>query len=216
MPLNRKTVRARRLIFLSLVALTALAAGLYFLIRWNTHDRFYVTTDNAFVVATSFRSKPTRRASSRVLVEETNKVKAGELLVRLDEQRAKAMLDQFAADLARAVRSVGGQFAARRQACQKIASQIALRDKTRHDVMRYRQALRAAPSRNRFCRTPRTNSPRSTPSCTKAGRTFSPSRRGSRADPHQDSRDRGGHGQIRRELHRIRAPAHQGRRFPAI
>ena len=32
MPLNRKTVRARRLIFLSLVALTALAAGLYFLI----------------------------------------------------------------------------------------------------------------------------------------------------------------------------------------
>ena len=30
---------------------------------------------------------------------------------------------------------------ARRQACQKIASQIALRDKTRHDIMRYRQAL---------------------------------------------------------------------------
>ena len=142
MPLNRKTVRARRLIFLSLVALTALAAGLYFLIRWNTHDRFYVTTDNAFVVGNII---PVQAAATgvvaEVLVEETNKVKAGELLVRLDEQRAKAMLDQFAADLARAVRSVGGQFAARRQACQKIASQIALRDKTRHDVMRYRQAL---------------------------------------------------------------------------
>jgi membrane fusion protein (multidrug efflux system) len=39
------------------------------------------------------------------------------------------------------VRVVGGQFAARRQACQKITSQIALRDKTRHDVARYRQAL---------------------------------------------------------------------------
>ena len=142
MPLNRKTVRARRLIFLSLVALLALAAGLYFLIRWNTHDRFYVTTDNAFVVGNIIPVQADATGVvAEVLVEETNKVKAGDLLVRLDEQRAKAALDQSAADLARAVRAVGGQFAARRQACQKIASQIALRDKTRHDVMRYRQAL---------------------------------------------------------------------------
>ncbi len=142
MPLDRKTLRARRLIFLSLVALLALAAGLYFLIRWNTHDRFYVTTDNAFVVGNIIPVQADATGVvAEVLVEETNKVKAGELLVRLDEQRAKAMLDQSAADLARAVRSVGGQFAARRQACQKIASQIALRDKTRHDVMRYRRAL---------------------------------------------------------------------------
>ena len=142
MPLDRKTLRARRLIFLSLVALLALAAGLYFLIRWNTHDRFYVTTDNAFVVGNIIPVQANATGVvAEVLVEETNKVKAGELLVRLDEQRAKAMLDQSAADLARVVRSVGGQFAARRQACQKIASQIALRDKTHHDVMRYRQAL---------------------------------------------------------------------------
>jgi len=142
MPLNRKTVRARRLIFLSLVALLALAAGLYFLISWNTHDRFYVTTDNAFVVGNII---PVQADATgvvvEVLVEESNKVKAGDLLVRLDEQRAKAALDQSAAELARAVRVVGGQFAARRQACQKITSQIALRDKTRHDVARYRQAL---------------------------------------------------------------------------
>ena len=52
MPLDRKTRQffSCCLIFLSLVALTALAAGLYFLIRWQTHDRFWVTTDNAFVV----------------------------------------------------------------------------------------------------------------------------------------------------------------------
>ena len=142
MPLDRKTLRSRRLIFLSLVALLALAAGLFFLIRWNTHDRFYVTTDNAFVVGNIIPVQADATGVvADVLVEETNKVKAGDLLVRLDEQRAKAALDQSAADLARAVRAVGGQFAARRQACQKIASQIALRDKTRHDVMRYRQAL---------------------------------------------------------------------------
>ena len=142
MPLDRKTLRSRRLIFLSLVALLALAASLYFLIRWNTHDRFYVTTDNAFVVGNII---PVQADATgvvvEVLVEESNKVKAGDLLVRLDEQRAKAALDQSAAELARAVRVVGGQFAARRQACQKITSQIALRDKTRHDVARYRQAL---------------------------------------------------------------------------
>ena len=142
MPLDRKTLRSRRLIFLSLVALTALAAGLYFLIRWQTHDRFWVTTDNAFVVGNIIPVQADATGVvADVLVEETNKVKAGDLLVRLDEQRAKAALDQSAAELARAVRLVGGQFAARRQACQKIASQIALRDKTRHDVMRYRQAL---------------------------------------------------------------------------
>jgi membrane fusion protein (multidrug efflux system) len=142
MPLNRETVRARRLIFLSIVALLALAAGLYFLIRWNTHDRFYVTTDNAFVVGNIIPVQADATGVvAEVLVEETDKVKAGDLLVRLDEQRARAALDQSGAELARAVRAVGGQFAARRQACQKIASQIALRDKTRHDVARYRQAL---------------------------------------------------------------------------
>jgi membrane fusion protein (multidrug efflux system) len=142
MQLDRKTLRARRLILLFLVALAAAVAGLYFLIKWNTRDRFYVTTDNAFVVGNIIPVQADATGVvAEVLVEETNKVKAGDLLVRLDEQRAKAGLDQSAAELARAVRSVGGQFASRRQACQKIASQIALREKTRHDVMRYRQAL---------------------------------------------------------------------------
>ena len=142
MPLDRKTLRARRLILLSLVALAAAAVGLYFLIKWNTHDRFYVTTDNAFVVGNIIPvHADATGVVAEVLVEETNKVKAGDLLVRLDEQRAKAALDQSAAELARAVRSVGAQFASRRQACQKIGSQIALRDKIRHNVARYRQAL---------------------------------------------------------------------------
>ncbi len=142
MPFDRKTLRARRLILLLLVALAAAAAGLYFLVKWNTHDRFYVTTDNAFVVGNIIPvHADATGVVAEVLVEETNKVKAGDLLVRLDEQRAKAALDQSGAELARAVRAVGGQFAARRQACQKIASQIALREKTRHDVARYRQAL---------------------------------------------------------------------------
>jgi membrane fusion protein (multidrug efflux system) len=142
MQFDRKTLRARRLTLLLFVALAAAAVGLYFLIKWNAHDRFYVTTDNAFVVGNIIPvDADATGVVAEVLVEETNKVKAGDLLVRLDEQRAKAALDQSGAELARAVRAVGGQFAARHQACQKIASQIALREKTRHDVARYRQAL---------------------------------------------------------------------------
>lgn len=118
-----------------------MGAGLYFLIKWDTHDRFYVTTDNAFVVGNIIPvNADATGVVAEVLVEETNKVKTGDLLVRLDEQHAKAALDQSAAELARAVRSVGAQFASRLQACQKIAAQIALREKARHDVARYRQA----------------------------------------------------------------------------
>ena len=141
-------------------------------------------------------------------------MKAGDLLVRLDEQRAKAALDQSAADLARVVRAVGGQFASRRQACQKIASQIAMRDKTRHDIARYRQALPSGAVSQQTLQNAMDQlasleaelhqEPGGLPVLRGAAR---------RADPRQDPRDRGGHGQIRRDLHRIRAPAHQGARF---
>ena len=187
-------------------------------IRWNTHDRFYVTTDNAFVVGNII---PVQADATgvvvEVLVEESNKVKAGDLLVRLDEQRAKAALDQSAAELARAVRVAGGQFAARRQACQKITSQIALRDKTCHDVARYRQALPSGAV-----------SQQTLQNAVDQLASLDAELHGSRADfqafesrlggltLHQPSRHRGGEGQIRRELHRIRASAHQGRRFPAM
>ncbi len=139
--LNRRQIRMRRNVGLALVALIAGLVALYFLLRWRTVDRYVVQTDNAFVTgnlipvysdATGF--------VTQVLAEETQNVNLGELVIRLDAQRASAGLAQAEADLARAVRTVGALFENRRRACERILSRIALRDKLRHDFARYQQA----------------------------------------------------------------------------
>ncbi len=142
MPINRRILRARRNFLLLLVLLAAVAVGVYLGVRWLLLDRFHVTTDNAFVVGNLI---PIQSDATGVVVEilreETQQVKKGDLLVRLDAQRAGAALAQAEGELARAVRSVGALFASKRQVCEKIASRLALRDRTRHDVARYKQAL---------------------------------------------------------------------------
>ncbi len=142
MQFDRKTLRARRFALLSLVALAAGAAAVYFFVKWRVHDRFWVTTDNAFVVGNIIPVQADATGViSEVLAEESQQVNKGEVLVRLDAQHARAALDQSEAQLAQSVRTVGALFASRRQACQKIVSRIALREKVRHDIARYREAL---------------------------------------------------------------------------
>ncbi|MGH6810857.1 MAG: efflux RND transporter periplasmic adaptor subunit [Methylocella sp.] len=142
MQLARKTIRRRRNLLLLLVAFVLAAGALAYAIDWWLHGRFWVVTDNAFVTgnlipvyadATGFVAE--------VYYEETEEVKKGDLVIRLDGQRAAAALGQAQGELARAVRTVGALFAARRQACQRILSRAALLDKVRHDIIRYQQAL---------------------------------------------------------------------------
>jgi membrane fusion protein, multidrug efflux system len=142
MQLNRRTIRRRRNILLLVVALGFSAAALTYAVHWWLYGRYRVETDNAFVTgnlipvyadATGF--------VAQVYYEETEFVNKGDLLIRLDEQRALAGLGQAEGELARAVRSVGSLFAARQQACQRILSRLALLDKVRHDIIRYQQAL---------------------------------------------------------------------------
>ncbi len=141
MPLNRKQIRTRRNIGLIAVAATAMATGLYFAVSWVTKDRFVVETDNAFVTGNLIPVyADATGVVAQVLAEETQNVERGDLLIRLDAQRASAALDQAGSDLARAVRSVGALFENRRQACERIASRIAARDRVRHDLVRYQQA----------------------------------------------------------------------------
>lgn len=111
------------------------------LVKWFAYDRDWVTTDNAFVTGNIIpvQSDATGVVAA-VLAEETQMVKKGETLVRLDGQRARAALDTAEAELGRAVRAVGALFASRQQVCEKVLSRSALRDRTRHDLARYRQA----------------------------------------------------------------------------
>jgi membrane fusion protein (multidrug efflux system) len=63
------------------------------------------------------------------------------VLIRLDAQRARAALGQAEAELGRAVRNVGALFANRRQLCQKVTARTAIKERTRHDLTRYKQAV---------------------------------------------------------------------------
>lgn len=142
MPLDRRTIRRRRNLLLSLVALGFLAAALAYAAHWWLYGRFWVTTDNAFVTGNLIPVYADATGIvSQVYHEETENVNKGDLLIRLDEQRAIAALGQAEGELARAVRTVGSLFAARQQACQRILSRLALLDKVRHDIVRYQQAL---------------------------------------------------------------------------
>jgi membrane fusion protein, multidrug efflux system len=142
MPFDRKTIRRRRNLLLVLVAIAMSASLLAYAAYWGLYGRFWVVTDNAFVTgnlipvyadATGF--------VAQVYYEETEQVKKGDLVIRLDAQRAAAALGEAQGELASAVRKVGVLFAARRQACQRILSRAALLDKVRHDIIRYQQAL---------------------------------------------------------------------------
>ena len=142
MQLSRKTIRARRNLFIRLGVLAAGAAALLYALYWLFTGRYWVVTDNAFVTGNLV---PVYADAAGVVVEvlkeETQDVRQGELLLRLDEQRALTVLGHAEGELGKAVRAVGALFALRQQACQKIAARTALLNKTRHDLMRYRQAL---------------------------------------------------------------------------
>lgn len=141
MQLSRATIRSRRNVLRKALAIGVAVGALVALVYWFFFDRDWVTTDNAFVTGNIIPVQADATGVvAQVLAEETQLVKKGDVLIRLDAQRAKAALGQAEAELARAVRNVGALFVSRRQVCQKVAARSALRERTRHDLSRYRQA----------------------------------------------------------------------------
>ena len=141
MSFSRKSLRSRRDFLLKLVLMGVGGAAMLGLIKWLTVDRNWVTTDNAYVTGNILPiTSDATGIVSHVYFEETQLVKKGDLLISLDAQRAKASMTQAQAELGRAVRNVGALFAYRFQVCQKFVSRIALRDRTAHDLARYRKA----------------------------------------------------------------------------
>jgi membrane fusion protein, multidrug efflux system len=142
MQVDRKTIRRRRNLLLLLVALALSAGALAYAVNWWLFGRFSVVTDNAFITGNLIPVyADTTGIVAQVLHEETEDVKKGDLLIRLDEQRARATLGEAEGELGRAVRAVGALFATRQQTCQRIVSRTALFDKVHHDIVRYRQAV---------------------------------------------------------------------------
>ncbi|MFM8859430.1 MAG: biotin/lipoyl-binding protein, partial [Methylocystis sp.] len=140
--LSTKTILERREFLLRLVLIGFVLGIILILIKWLFFDRSWVTTDNAFVTGNLINiNSDATGVIEQIFAEETQLVKKDEILVKLDGQRAAANLGQAEADLARAVRSVGALFASRRQVCQKINSRSASRERTRHDIVRFKYAV---------------------------------------------------------------------------
>ncbi|WP_442756714.1 HlyD family efflux transporter periplasmic adaptor subunit [Methylocystis sp. JAN1] len=139
--LSRKNIRARRNFLLKVLAVGVGVGALAAAFRYLAYDRNWVVTDNAFVTGNIIPvQSDATGVVAQVLAEETQLVNKGDVLVRLDAQRARAALGQAEAELGRAVRNVGALFASRRQICQKVTARAAIRERTRHDLVRYKQA----------------------------------------------------------------------------
>jgi len=101
--------RKRRLMILGAICvLSAIAYGLY----WYLVARHFVDTDNAYVQGNVVQITP--QVSGTVVsigVNDTDTVKAGQLLVKLDTADARVALDQAEAQLAQTVREVRATYA---------------------------------------------------------------------------------------------------------
>ena len=100
--------KARRTKWLKRLAIALAIAGVVWLAWYLLVARPHVSTDNAYVNAQMAQVTPLVAGSAiEVLVEDTQQVKAGDVLVRLDQANAKIAVAQAQADLAAARRKFG-------------------------------------------------------------------------------------------------------------
>lgn len=123
------------------MAALVLIAALGYLAYWTAYDRFWVSTDNAYVTGNLV---PVAAQASgiitQVLAEETQFVNRGDLMIRLDENLAYAALGRARGRLGEEVRRIAALFMTRKQLAEKLTSRTARLDLARHDMKRYRAA----------------------------------------------------------------------------
>jgi membrane fusion protein, multidrug efflux system len=102
-----------RKLLLAGAAVLALSAASYFGWQYWTIGRFQVSTDDAYVQADSTTVAPKVSGYLQtVLVDDNQRVKAGQVLARIDDRDFKAALDQANADVAAARAAIAGKQAA--------------------------------------------------------------------------------------------------------
>ncbi|RQR41734.1 MULTISPECIES: efflux RND transporter periplasmic adaptor subunit [unclassified Burkholderia] len=100
---RRATRRKRFMLFFAIVMLAALVWIAFWLLR----DRYYEDTDDAYVAGSIVQvAAQIPGAVTDVLVADTQPVRAGQTLVRLDDTEASVAFAQAKAQLAQAVRQV--------------------------------------------------------------------------------------------------------------
>lgn len=141
MTTQHKMIRTRRNRHLLSVMLVLIAGALIYAGYWWNYRRLRVVSHNAFVTGNLIPVEADATGIvTQVLVEESQYVNKGDLLVRLDEHRARIALGQRGGELGQAVREIGAVFSTHRQMCQKLIARSARFARVRHDVVRLRQA----------------------------------------------------------------------------
>lgn len=135
-PSDLENKRKRRLTFLGLVCLlAAVAYGLY----WWLVARFNVDTDNAYVQGNVVQITPQVGGSVVAIeVNDTDNVKAGQLLIKFDPVDARVALDQAEALLAQAVREVRTTYATNNTISATISARQADLARSEADSSRFR------------------------------------------------------------------------------
>ena len=110
-------------------------AGLVWYGWWSTVGQYEVDTDNAYVAGNIVQVTPqTTGTVKAVEVNNTDRVKAGQVLVQLDETDAQVSLQAAEAALADAVRSVRGLYATTSQSNASVEQTRAEFKKAQHQV----------------------------------------------------------------------------------
>src|SRR5581483_2806652 len=129
--------RNRRLLWLSILSGAFLLIGAGYGAYWATVLRYRQTTDDAYVNGNVVQITP--QISGTVVAigaDDTQFVKSGQPLVRLDQADAKVALDQAEAQLARTVREVRNLFATSAQLRAAVQLRQSDLDMARKDLER--------------------------------------------------------------------------------
>ena len=130
--------RNRALIVLAVVFIIA---GIAYGVWWAVHGRYHETTDDAYVAGNVIQVTPQVAGTViSIYVEDTDFIKAGAPLVKLDQADTRVALEQAEADLARSVRDVRGLFSGDAALAGEISRREADLAKARDDLSR-RQGL---------------------------------------------------------------------------
>ena len=152
-PIETATKRKGRFKALLIAVLMFGTAGLVWYGWWSTVGQYEVDTDNAYVAGNIVQVTPqTTGTVKAVEVNNTDRVKAGQVLVQLDETDAQVSLQAAEAALADAVRSVRGLYATTSQSNASVEQTRAEFKKAQHQVEQaaaQRRNARRRPSRFR-------------------------------------------------------------------
>ncbi|MFH2082901.1 MAG: HlyD family efflux transporter periplasmic adaptor subunit [Pseudomonadota bacterium] len=133
---------AKRKRLLTILALIFLIAGTIWGVRWFLHSRGHESTDDAYVAGNLVRATP-RVAGSvvAVLADDTDFVKQGQVVVKLDDTDARLALAKAEADLGEIVRRISQTFEAHAQQTANLAVKQRTLEQAEADLVRRERAV---------------------------------------------------------------------------